>query len=193
MEEKYESIYPIEFAPGWNANVVIQRNKAGVFAITQLTVEAKSPEAFAEGLTVQNLRSLRLTDLITSALDDAQHVEFELLAGSNYDWAEMQRETWWKEVEEEWVNKGRHGFDPSLYAKTAFFYILETRSNPTSPLMSLAEKLKIPRDQLAKRIDKARQLEILTRPSSAGSFHTGKASGSLTNKGYELLGISIEE
>jgi hypothetical protein len=192
MDEKYESLYPVEFAPGWHAHVAVQRNRAGAFCITELTLKAMSTESQADGLTAQTLRSIRLTELVASALEDVEQIGFELLASSQFEWADAQRKEWWQEIAGPWVLRGRQGFDHKLYAKVSFFYIRETRENPQSPLTSLASKLGIARDQLAKRIDKARQLGILDRPSAGGSFHSGRAAASLTRRGYELLGLDIE-
>jgi hypothetical protein len=188
---EYESLHPVEIAPGWTATAEISRNSSGDLVVTKIVIEANSTSAIETGIAAHILRSLKVKDLINSAVSDQEYTEYLLAAMSPYDWAEETRSTWMEEISGEWPRQGRKPNDESLYAKMAFFYSIEVKENPTSPLQTLAEKLDVDRSTVARRIDTARKLGLLSRPMST-SGPSGKAGGTLTKRAYEILGFTEE-
>lgn len=187
-----KTIYDIEITPGWFASVELKKNSAGELVITKLKLEAKDKESSNQGLTISILRAIKIRDLIESTIEDNDYTNFLLIADSPYPWAVETRTKWLKEISGEWPRLGRKPHDIGLYAKTAFFYVYELRTNPKSPLQSLADKLKIDRPTLARRIDNARQLNLLTRPISSDG-PSGKPGGTLTKKAMEILELKERE
>jgi hypothetical protein len=184
-----KTIYGLEITPGWQAKVELQKNSAGELVISKLTLEAIDKEASNQGLTLNVLRSIKIRELINNAIDDNEYTNYLLIADSPYEWAIETRKQWLKDASGEWPRMGRKPHDISLYAKTAFFYVAELRINPTSPMQTLSEKLKIDKPTLSRRIDSARKLELLTRPvSSEGP--AGKPGGALTRKAMKLLDLA---
>ena len=190
-EAEYESLHPVEIAPGWVATAEVSRNSSGDLVVTKIVIEANSTSAIETGIAAHILRSLKVKDLINSAVSDQEYTEYLLAAMSPYDWAEETRITWMAEISGEWPRQGRKPNDESLYAKMAFFYSIEVKENPTSPLQTLAEKLNVDRTTVARRIDTARKLGLLSRPMST-SGPSGKAGGTLTKRAYEILGFTEE-
>ncbi len=188
---EYESLHPVEIAPGWIATAEVSRNSSGDLVVTKIVIEANSTSAVETGIAAHVLRSMKVKDLINSAVSDQEYTEYLLAAMSPYDWAEETRSTWMEEISGEWPRQGRKPNDESLYAKMAFFYSIEVKENPTSPLQTLAEKLKVDRTTVARRIDTARKLGLLSRPMST-SGPSGKAGGTLTKSAYEILGFTEE-
>ena len=187
----YESLHPVEIAPGWMASAEVSRNSSGELVVTKIVIEANTTSSIETGIAANVLRSLKVKDLIDSAVSDQEYTEYLLAAMSPYDWAEETRITWMAEISGEWPRQGRKPNDESLYAKMAFFYSIEVKENPTSPLQTLAEKLYIDRATVARRIDTARKLGLLSRPMSA-SGPSGKAGGILTKRAYDVLGFAKE-
>lgn len=187
----YESLVPLDIAPGWQATAEVNRNSAGALVVTKLVIEANSETSSDEGLAANVLRSIKINKLVDSAISDQEYINYLLIADSPYDWAEETRITWMAEIYGEWPRQGRKPNDESLYAKMAFFYSIEVKENPTSPLQTLAEKLNVDRATVARRIDTARKLGLLNRPVS-NSGPSGKAGGTLTQRAYQILGF-VEE
>ena len=185
----YESLHPVEIAPGWMASAEVSRNSSGELVVTKIVIEANTTSSIETGIAANVLRSLKVKDLIDSAVSDQEYTEYLLAAMSPYDWAEETRITWMAEISGEWPRQGRKPNDESLYAKMAFFYSIEVKENPTSPLQTLAEKLDVDRATVARRIDTARKLGLLSRPLST-SGPSGKAGGILTRRAYEILELA---
>jgi len=187
-----ESIFAVRIDSEWNARIKASQNAAGNYVITELHVTPSDASLPQEGLTSSVLRKIRLSDLINSALSDDDYVELELLLGSSNESADDVRKIWHKQIVGDWKRQGSKAHDISLYAKTAFFFVAELRENTLSPLQSLAPKLGIDRATLARRINKARELKLLTSPARSGQS-AGKSGGSLTPKALSILGITREE
>jgi hypothetical protein len=187
----YESLHPVEIAPGWQASAEVNRNSSGALVVTKLVIESNSKVASDEGLAAAVLRAIKINELVDSAISDQEYMEYLLIADSPYDWAEETRITWMAEISGEWPRQGRKPNDESLYAKMAFFYSIEVKTNPSSPLQTLAEKLEVDRATVARRIDTARKLGLLNRPVS-NNGPSGKAGGTLTKRAYEILGFTEE-
>jgi len=187
-----ESVFAVRIDSEWNARIKVVQNSAGNYVITELHVTPADALLPQEGLTSSVLRKIRLSDLLNSAFSDEDYVELELLLGSPYESAQEVRKIWHNEIAGDWKRQGTKGHDISLYAKTAFFLVAELRENSLSPLQSLAPKLGIDRATLARRINKARELNLLTSPAKSGQS-AGKSGGSLTPKALSILGISREE
>jgi len=174
----------IEVAPGWNAVADFLKNESGDLVITKLTIEASNALSKSEGLSAGLLRAIRLREFVESATGDTDDIEFWLHA-THPDYKDIRRE-WLKEISGDWPRVGPNRLSKSRYAKVAFFYIIELRENPISPLQSLADKMKVDKSTIARRIDSARKLGLLTRPIS-GSGPSGKPGGFLTAEAYEIL------
>lgn len=173
-----------EAAPGWKAIVELSRNDSGDHVITRLTIEATTEISKSEGLTASILRAIRIRDFVDSAKSDEEDMEFWLHA-THPDYKDI-RKAWLKEVSGEWPRVGPNKLSKSRYAKVAFFYVIELRENPISPLQSLADKIKVDKSTAARRVDSARKLGLLSRPIS-GSGPSGKPGGFLTAEAYEIL------
>ena len=171
-------------APGWRAIVELSRNGSGDHVITKLTIEATTDASKSEGLTAGILRAIRIRDFVESAKSDDEDMEFWLHA-THPDYEDI-RSAWLKEVSGEWPRVGPNKLSKSRYAKVAFFYVMELRENPISPLQSLADKMKVDKSTTARRIDSARKLGLLSRPIS-GSGPSGKPGGFLTDEAYKIL------
>lgn len=187
MEESYPTPYPIDLGDGWTFECVIRRNSSGMFVITEMKLKAVSPTALDEGMTSSLLRALsvsRLDDLAEQTFVDMNQ---SLLLNSRDIWSQYQKEKWLEEVSGEWKLRGRSGHDISLYAKTAFFFVEAMSKSRNSPMVSLAEKLEIPKETLSGRIKQARKLDLLTSPKKSGDSPSGRAGGELTAKCIEIL------
>ena len=187
----YESLSPVGVAPGWQATAEVNRNSAGALVVTKLVIEANTETAFDQGLAANVLRLIKINELVDSAISDQEYINYLLIADTPYDWAEETRITWMAEIYGEWPRQGRTPNDESMYAKMAFFYSIEVKENPTSPLQTLAKKLDVDRATVARRIDTARKLGLLNRPVS-NNGPSGKAGGTLTKRAYDILGFTEE-
>jgi hypothetical protein len=190
MEESYPTPYPIDLGDGWTFECLIRRNSSGQFVITEMKLKAVSPKALDEGMTSSLLRALsvsRLDDLAEQTFVDMNQ---SLLINSRDIWSQYQKEKWLEEVSGEWKLRGRSGHDISLYAKTAFFFVEAMSKSRKSPMVSLAEKLEIPKETLSGRIKQARKLNLLTSPKKSGDSPSGRAGGELTAKCIEILNSS---
>lgn len=189
MSEKYES--SIQIVSGWEAKVRLERNSSGALVPTRLVLEPTNESSREAGLTTSVIRSIRTSELVSKTIADLENFEVQVIGLSPYDWAEEQRLMWIAEISGEWERKGPVSQDESLYAKTAFFYVVELFENRVSPLQTLAPKLNIDRQTLARRIEKARKLGLLTSPiSNSGS--SGIPGGTLTDRALKLLGMKIK-
>jgi len=191
MEESYPTPYPIDLGDGWTFECVIRRNSSGMLVITEMKLKAVSPTALDEGMTSSLLRALsvsRLDDLAEQTFVDMNQ---SLLLNSRDIWSQYQKEKWLEEVSGEWKLRGRSGHDISLYAKTAFFFVEAMSKSRKSPMVSLAEKLEIPKETLSGRIKQARKLNLLTSPKKSGDSPSGRAGGELTAKCIEILNSSL--
>lgn len=184
-----KSAKPVDLAPGWQATAELTKNGSGDWVISKVTLEAVSDTAAAEGLSANILRSVKLSDLVESVISDDDQDNFWLYA-THPDYEEM-REEWLREISGEMQKVGPNNLSKTPYAKVAFFYVLEVRANPKSPLQSLAKKLEVDKSTVARRIDTARKLGLLHRPISEQG-PAGKAGGSLTREAYEILGFTEE-
>ena len=189
MSSKIESIYPVPIAPGWSAHVCADKNSAGNFVVTELKIFPTSDESRDEGLTSSVIRKISLNQLFQVVQKDYRDIDIEYLLDVPDENAQIVRSRWLKEISGPWPRKGRNSHDVSLYAKTAFFYVAELRENPNAPLVTLAEKLKVNRETVARRIDKARQLGLLTSPVKK-TLAAGKPGGTLTDEAKALLELT---
>lgn len=183
-----ESIYEVSVAPGWVAKVKVAITDSGDFIATELTVCLKDFDALSNVMLPQVLRSIKVSELVQSAIEDHEEVDqqySEFIATQNL--TELERKKWIKEIEGDWTPQGRKPYDISLYAKTAAFYVDETLRNPHEPTKALAKQLDVKRSTIARRLDRARKLDLLSR-SFDGAGNSGKASGWLTPKALEILG-----
>lgn len=187
MEESYPTPYPIDLGDGWTFECVIRRNSSGMFVITEMKLKAVSPNALDEGMTSSLLRALSVSRLDDLAEQTFVNMNQERLLNSRDIWSQYQKEKWLREVSGEWKLRGRSGHDISLYAKTAFFFVEAMSKSRTSPMVSLAEKLGIPKETLSGRIKQARKLDLLTSPKKSGDSPSGRAGGELTAKCIEIL------
>ena len=96
------------------------------------------------------------------------------------------RSQWLEDVSGEWPRVGPNKLSKTPYAKMAFFYVLEVKQSPKSPLQSLAHKLNVDKSTVARRVDTARKLGLLHRPISENG-PSGKAGGFLTKEAHEIL------
>ena len=189
MKEEYKA--SVQISEGWLAETTVERNSSGTLILTNLVIRADSPELKEVGISSSIIRGIKISDLISKTISEVENFEVQVIGLSPYDWAEEQRLTWQAEISGEWERKGPVAHDESLYAKTAFFYVIELFDNRVSPLQTLAPKLEIDRQTLARRIEKARKLGLLTSPN-AQSSSSGIPGGALTDKALELLGMKIE-
>lgn len=185
------NVWPLEIAPGWTAEVEVTRNMAGELIVSALHLVASEEVENSSGLTTSILRAIKVSDLIDSVISETEHIEEMLYITSDYEWVEQDRKKWLNDVKGMWERTGSKSMPEDLYAKTAALYAREVFVNPSSPLVSLSEKLKVDKSVLARRVNKARQLGLLTRPIP-NEKNAGKAGGVLTDKGKEILGLTVE-
>jgi hypothetical protein len=189
MKEEHKA--SVQISEGWIAETVVSRNSSGTLVLTELSISAANAEAKEAGINSSVVRGLKISDLISQSISEVENFEVQLIGLSPYVWAEEQRLMWLAEIAGEWERKGPFAHDESLYAKTAFFYVIELYENRISPLQTLAPKLDVDRQTLARRIEKARKLGLLTSPNSKTNS-SGIPGGALTDKALELLGMKIE-
>ena len=178
-----------KIASGWSAQIKITSNSAGNQVITDLMITADTDQAQDEGLTSAVLRSISLKHLIVTVLREFRDIDIAYLLDEDDKNAKKIKNQWQSEVTGPWHRQGRTSHDISLYAKTAFLYVAELLENPNSPIQTLSVKLNVDRGTLARRIDKARQLGLLTSPVRKGQA-AGKPGGALTDKAKELLELT---
>lgn len=189
LKGEYRSAKPVEIVPGWEAKAELTKNAAGDWVISKVTLEAVTDSAVAGGLNASILRSVKISDLLESSISDEDQNNFWLYATHPDD--EDIRKEWLRDISGEMQKVGPNNRSKTPYAKVAFFYVLEVRANPKSPLQSLAKKLEVDKSTVARRIDTARKLGLLHRPISEQG-PAGKAGGSLTKEAYEILGFTEE-
>jgi hypothetical protein len=184
-------LWPIDVAPGWKAQAEVIRNNAGELIVTALNIFSEGDLKNSSGLTVGILRTIKVSELIDSVIAEHDHIEEMLYVTSDYDWVEDVRKQWLEDARGEWQRTGSKSMPEVLYAKTAALYAREVFINPGAPLVSLSSKLNVAKSVLARRINKARQLGLLTRPIP-NEKNAGKAGGVLTEKGKAILGLGVE-
>ena len=187
-----ETIYPVEVAPGWVAEVKVAITNKGDLVATELVVRAVDLMHNLNVMLPQVIRSIKVNDLVKNAVEDYEEIEHQhsdFIATQVL--SDLERKKWIKEIEGDWIPQGRKPYELSLYAKTAAFYVDEAIRNPHDPTKVLAEKLDVKRPTIARRLDRARQLDLLSR-SFDGAGNSGKAGGWLTPKALEILGRKSE-
>jgi len=175
----------------WEFQAEVSKDPAGNWVVTGLTIKPKNERAKNIGLTTSILRSIKINELLEIELDDRDWIE-ESLWFDHPDW-EKDRKEWLHSIKGQWVSPGIKSHPEWMYARIAFFYLLARREDSMKPINILAQWLEVDTKVAARRVDKARQLGLLTRPLSAKQgAPSGKSSGNLTDKCKEILGLKVK-
>lgn len=183
-QNEYQTVNPVEIAPGWQVQAGLTKNASGDLVITKLIIEATNSVSVAEGINANILRAIKIREIVESANPDIDDMDFWLYS-THPDYEEIRKQ-WLKDVSGEWPRVGPNKLSKTPYAKVAFFYVNEIRESPASPMQSLAEKLNVDKSTVARRVDTARKLGLLHRPISENG-PSGKAGGVLTQEAHEIL------
>ena len=172
----------------WEFKSEISKDPAGNWVVTGLTIKPKNERAKNIGLTTNILRSIKINELLETELDDLDWIE-ESLMFNHPDW-EKYRKEWLDSISGQWVSPGIKSHPEWMYARVSFFYLLARREDSQKPINILAKWMDVDTKVASRRVDKARQLKLLTRPLSAKQgAPSGKSSGNLTDKCKEILGL----
>ena len=171
----------------WEFKSEISKDPGGNWVVTGLTIKPKNERAKNIGLTTSVLRSIKINDLLDTEIEDMDWIEQNLWF-SHPDW-EKERKDWLNSIKGHWVSPGIKSHPEWMYARVAAFYLLARREDSSKPINLLAKWLEVDVKVASRRVDKARQLGLLTRPLSAKlGAPSGKSSGNLTSKCEEILG-----
>ena len=94
-----ESIYQVSVAPGWVAKVKVAITDSGDFIATELTVSLKDFDARSNVMLPQVLRSIKVSELVQSAIEDYEEVDqqnSDFISTQNMK--ELERKKWIKEM-----------------------------------------------------------------------------------------------
>lgn len=172
----------------WEFKSEISQDPAGNWVVTGLTISPKNERAKNIGLTTNVLRSIKINDLLDDEIKDKDWIEKNLWF-SHPDW-ENERKEMLESIKGQWVSPGIKSHPEWMYARVAFFYVKARKEDSLKPISVLAEWLDVDTKVASRRVDKARQLKLLTRPLSAKQgAPSGKSSGNLTDKCEEILGF----
>jgi hypothetical protein len=172
---------------GWAFKAQIDKDPAGNWVVTGLTITPTNERAKNIGLTTSVLRSIKINELLDYEIEDMDWIEQNLWF-SHPDW-EKERKEWLNSIKGQWISPGIKSHPEWMYARIAAFYLLARREDSSKPINLLAKWLEVDVKVASRRVDKARQLGLLTRPFSAKhGAPAGKSSGNLTSKCEEILG-----
>lgn len=156
--------------------------------ISELHIVAQNEKTKNIGLTSSVLRAIKLNDLLDEYLDDEEWIEIELLF-YNKDYKD-EFEKIRKSVAGPWPATGNKPHEEWMYATVALLFYKCQREGRNKPISLLAELLEVDVKTAARRVDKARQLGLLTRPTKGKKgAPSGKSGGMITEKGLELLNL----
>ena len=172
---------------GWSFKASIDKDPEGNWVVTGLTISPTNELAKNIGLTTSVLRSIKINDLLDYEVEDMNLMERNLWF-SHPDWEEERKE-WLESIKGKWYHPGTRPHPEWMYARVAAFYLLARREDSSKPINLLAKWFDVDAKVASRRVDKARQLGMLTRPFKAKhDAPTGKSSGNLTSKCEEILG-----
>jgi hypothetical protein len=175
-----------ELDKDWEILPITNKDPAGNLIITGLTITARSEKAKKFGLTSNVIRKIRINDLLKNKEDEDGDTVY--LVMRDFTEGASTRKEWLSSIKGQWPGFGQKAHPDWLYARVAFFYTIALKNNPKSPVTELAEMLEVNVETAARRINKARQLGLLTRPmTSKKNSPAGKSSGTLTLSCIEIL------
>lgn len=175
---------------GWATRPVLGKDPQGNTIITELHISPISEIARNVGLSGAVLRAISLPDLLDAYLDDAEYYEVELLLYNDDYKKDLEKMR--KSIAGPWPATGNKPHQEWMYATVALFFYKCQREDRSKPISLLAELLEIDVKSAARKVDKARQLGLLTRPTSTKKgAPSGKSGGVLTEKALEILNIRV--
>jgi hypothetical protein len=175
-----------ELEKDWTILPITTKDPAGNLIITGLTMNAKSDKAKKFGLTSNVIRKIRINDLLVEKQDQDSDIVY--LVMRDLPEGASTRKEWLSSIKGQWPGFGQKSHPEWVYARVAFFYTIALKNNPKSPVTELAEMLDVNVETAARRINKARQLGLLTRPITAKkNSPAGKSTGTLTQRCIEIL------
>ena len=173
----------------WNVEIEPAKDPSGNWIVKELHITPKNQKASNLGITTSLLRQINVNDLLDEELDTQDWIE-ETLMFSHPDW-EKYRQEWLDSVKGKWIAPGIKSHPEWMYARVAFFFVLAQSEDRMKPISRLAKMLEIDSKAASRRVDKARQLGLLTRPSRPNkSVPAGKSGGTLTEKCKEILNFA---
>lgn len=175
-----------ELDKDWDIEPITNKDPEGNLIITGLTISAKSDKAKKFGLTSNVVRKIRINDLLNGQKDQDEDTIY--LVMRDLPEGASTRKEWLASIKGQWPGFGQKSHPDWLYARVAFFYTIALKNNSKSPVSELAEMIDVNVETAARRINKARQLGLLTRPmKSKKNSPAGKSSGTLTSQCIEIL------
>jgi hypothetical protein len=175
-----------ELDKDWNIEPITSKDTSGNLIITGLSILAKSEKAKKFGLTSNVIRKIRISDLLEKKIEVDEDTIY--LVMRDLPEGASTRKEWMSSIKGQWPGFGQKSHPDWLYARVAFFYTIALRNNSKSPVSELAEMIDVNVETAARRINKARQLGLLTRPvKSKKNSPSGKSGGSLTPLCIEIL------
>ena len=170
----------------WSIEPITSKDSAGNLVITGLSINAKSEKAKKFGLTSNVIRRIRINDLLENKQEENEDTIY--LVMRDLPEGASTRKEWLSSIKGQWPGVGQKSHPDWLYARVAFYYTVALKLNPKSPVSELAEMLDVNVETAARRVNKARQLKLLTRPLKVNkNSPSGKSSGSLTSRCIEIL------
>ena len=175
----------------WEFKAEISKDPAGNWVVSGLGIKPKNERAKNIGLTTSILRSIKINDLLETEIRDKDWDEQNLWF-YHPDW-EKDRKEWLASISGQWVSPGIKSHPEWMYARVAAFYLLARQEDSLKPINILAKWMDVDTKVASRRVDKARQLGLLTRPLSAKQgAPSGKSYGNLTDKCEEILGFKTK-
>ena len=173
---------------GWSVRPVINKDPSGNVVISELHIVAVNELQRNVGLSTSVLRSIKLSEILDDYLDEEEWLEIELLFGHPDYKKDLEKLR--KSVAGPWPGSGNKSHPEWMYARVALLFHKCQREDPLRPISLLAELLEVDVKTAARRVDKARQLDLLTRPvrSKKGS-PSGKSGGVITDKCADILNL----
>jgi hypothetical protein len=171
---------------GWSITPETHKDPSGNIVISELHIVANNEQQKNLGLSTAVLRAIKLNEILNDYLDEEEWIEIELLFWNDDFKEEFEKIR--KSVAGTWPGTGNKSHPDWMYASVALLFYKCQRVDRNKPISLLAELLEVDVKTAARRVDKARQLGLLTRPTKGKKgAPAGKSGGMITEKCAEIL------
>jgi len=166
---------------GTHLNIKINNDRNGTPVISSLHFFYPQKSMIPQGgISASTLREVRFEDLFKEYFRREKEI----------DQSPNKRKAIIKYLRNVSLPSGRIAYPPEYYAAISFLYLDQFKLTPSDPTNQIAILLDLPKRTLVNRLATARKLGLLSQNSPHGP--SGKAGGSLTDKGIEALDTVLQ-
>jgi hypothetical protein len=162
-------------------NIKINNDVNGTPVISSLHIFFPNKRRIPSGgITASTFRNIRFEDLFIEYFRREKEI----------DQSPYERKEIIKYLRNVSLPSGRTAYPPEYYAAISFLYLDQFKLTPMDPTSQLASLLNLPKRTVVNRLATARKLGLLSQNSPHGP--SGRAGGSLTDKGLKALGAILK-